>query len=229
MASAQITLPSRNEDWNWAQAAYESGRFSVSQIAKDVGSTIGKVSSMAQRGGWVRDPNAKARIQEEANAIIAKQVGEERASIERITAQMQSKVLVAHRKDIHAARLLCQMLVSELAAVSLNLEIFEDIGELLRSPDDRGRDRLNDAYHRVLKLPERSATLASLANTLKTLIMLERQAFSIEGQLDDPDAKRPQEEVTRGLDKIMDKFNQVLALQAPPPASTPVQVIIDAA
>ena len=224
-AGAPPPLPSHHDDWVWAQAEYESGRSSITAISKEIGSTVGLVSAAAQRGAWVRDPHAKARIMEESRRILATQVALEKGSIERITAQMQSKVLVEQRTDIKAARLLCQTLLAELAAVSLNVQAFEELGDMMREPNEHGRDRLNDVYRKVLKLPERSQTLTSLVNALKTLIMLERQAFGIEGLLEDPEQARPAAEVTKGLDAIMAKFDAVLQLQAP--AQAPIEVIID--
>lgn len=209
-------------DWAWAQAQYELGKLPVSVISKEIGVSLGRLTAQAQRSGWVKDPLAHARVAAENREIVLAKASIEQGRIERITAIMQSKILVEHRTDIKHARLLAQTLLSELSEITLNVGVFEELGQALRAEDDRGRDRLNDAYRRVLKLPERSATLASLAQTLKVLILLERQAFGIEGLLEDPEATRPPAEVTKGLDLILEKFNSVLALQAPVPVTLEV-------
>ncbi|MEI6423970.1 MAG: hypothetical protein WCP55_17270, partial [Lentisphaerota bacterium] len=134
--------------------------------------------------------------------------------------------LVSHRADIKAARGLAATLMQELAAVTAGLPAFDGLGEALRAEDDRGRDKLNDIYKRVISLPERSTTLNSLVNALKTLVLLERQAFGIAGLIEDPEAVRPPAEVTRGLDQIMQKFDAVLALQAPVQGTSP-EIIVD--
>jgi hypothetical protein len=212
-------------DWAWAQSAYQSGIMSIGDIAKELGESIGKLTAYAQRNGWVRDPAGPTRAKLERQAVLAEQALVEQKKIERITAYQQAAVLRDHRADIQHARRLAQTLLAELTEISLNVALFDELGDALRSEDDRGRDKLNDMYRKVLKLPERSATLASLAQTLKVLIMLERQAFDIEGMLVDPEATRPQVEVTKGLDALMDKFNQVLGMQAPAPAPELTQVI----
>ena len=214
-------------DWAWAQSQYELGKLPPAAVAREIGVSVGRLTGQAQRAGWVKDPLAAARVAAENRAILTAQAEVERGRIERITAQMQSKVLVSHRQDIKQARLLAQSLLTELSAVTVNIELFDDLGEALRSEDDRGRDKLNDIYQRVISLPQRSQTLSSLAQTLKVLILLERQAFGIEGLLEDPEATRPSHEVTKGLDAIMDKFNQVLALQAPQGQEPRTEIVID--
>lgn len=215
------------DDWAWAQAAWEAGRLTPKIIAAEVGSSLGQLGARAQRGGWVRDPAAKLRLQEELRSQMAEKADVERSRIDRITAQMQAKVLQSHRQDIKQARFLAQSLLAELASISMNLEQFEELGEILRAEDDKGRDRLNDVYQKIIRLPDRTATLTNLVNALKTLIQLERQAYEIEGPLEDPEATRAPAEVTRGLDKIMDKFNEVLALQAPQAPLPSEAVVID--
>jgi hypothetical protein len=59
------------------------------------------------------------------------------------------------------------------------LDMLESIGQIMRSEDNNGRDKLNDFYMSVIKLPERSKTAKTLIDALKTLIDLERQAYGI--------------------------------------------------
>jgi len=50
---------------------------------------------------------------------------------------------------------------------------------LMRSEDDKGVDKLNDLYRKVIATPQRIDSLKKLAETLKHLIYLEREAFDI--------------------------------------------------
>ena len=47
------------------------------------------------------------------------------------------------------------------------------------SPDDKGQDKLNDLYHKIISMPQRVKSMKDLSDTLKTLIGLEREAYSI--------------------------------------------------
>ena len=223
-STVQAMAAAHTADWPWARQQYEQGLMTLPDLARATGVTTSRMGAIVAKEGWTKDPAARAKAQE---ALKAEQVKNEvlaQARVEAITIQVQSKVLTGHRKDIAAARKVATALLSELAELTQNIEVFDRLGEALRAEDDKGRDRLNDAYRKVLKLPERSATLNNLAMALKTLILLERQAFFIMGTLDDPEATRPQAEVVKGLDAIMSKFDAVLAQQVP---STKELVIVD--
>ena len=218
-------------DWVKGQEMYESGACSLGQIAKVLGCSDSAVSMRANRYGWTRDPAGLARLADERAARLALSSKEEREKVIAITAQMQSSVLVAHRKDIARARAVVSTLLDELSGVSdpAAQESLEHLGDLLAEPDENGKlDKLNKVYRRVISMQERINGINTLSTALRTLIMLERQAFNIEGALVDPETPRPEAEVVKGLDKIMDKFNQVLALQAPvQPEPAPLVEVID--
>jgi hypothetical protein len=188
---------------------------SQADIARDIGVTDSYVSQRASREGWIRDPLLLTRVAHERERQLAEKAEQARNEVITITARQQSDVLVRQRSDIGRARNVVSMLLDEVTAVSANPQLFEELGDLLHAPDERGVDKLNTLYRRVISITERSTVVNTLATALKTLIMLERQAFDITGALEDPEATRPAAEVVRGLDKIMDKFNEVLALQAP--------------
>ena len=51
--------------------------------------------------------------------------------------------------------------------------------ELLRRSDANGADRLNDAYRRAISLPSRIKGVKELADTLKVLVAMEREAYGL--------------------------------------------------
>lgn len=212
------------QDWVYARAQFEAGE-SQADIAKDIGVSDTAVSLRASREGWVRDPLLLTRIAHERERQLAEKAEQARTEVITITARQQSDVLVRQRADIQRGRNVVSMLLDEVTKVSANPQLFEELGELMASPDDRGVDKLNTLYRRVISITERSTVVNTLATALKTLIMLERQAFDITGALEDPEATRPTADVVRGLDKIMDKFNEVLALQAPQVPEPAAQVL----
>lgn len=231
--AAPARLPDKALDWAYAQAQYEIGIKSIHNIALDIGSTDSAVSNHATREGWIRDPLARKRMQEEIEALAAEKYRRERdiarSEVISITATMQSTVLVEHRDDIKKARRIVTQLLDELGAMTSGIEEFSNLAELLESPDERGVDRMNAIYRRIISMPDRVSSMNAIASALKTLVLLERQAFGISGLIEDPDAIRAPAEVTRGLDKIMAKFDSVLALQAPTPEASPQvpEIIID--
>lgn len=61
-----------------------------------------------------------------------------------------------------------------------NVSLLQQLGELLYSPDDKGMDKLNDLYMKVINLPNRVKAIKELSDTMKTLVALERQAYGLE-------------------------------------------------
>ena len=109
----------------------------------------------------------------------------ERQVIEDNATQIAS-VRISHRKDIARARSVAANLLTELelqtgpdAAAML-----ADLGELMRSPDDKGQDKLAEIYQKVISLPGRVKTMKDLGDSMRVLIGLEREAYGIEGDDD---------------------------------------------
>ncbi|WP_428991992.1 hypothetical protein [Delftia acidovorans] len=93
-------------------------------------------------------------------------------------AQAVATIRLAHRRDIQRARKITNALLDELEqmADADTVAYLQELGEMLRSPDDNGMDKLNDLYQKVISLPERSKTMKVLAESLRIVVDMERQA-----------------------------------------------------
>jgi hypothetical protein len=184
---------------------WRAGIITKKQLAEKFNVSRAAIDKHWAKLGIERD--LTARIQQEAAALVTRdavtrEVTQEQRVTEReiihANAEMQAGVIRAHRKDIQRYRNLCQSLLSQLEAETGEHELFSKIGELLAAPDDKGTDKLNEAYQKAISLPSRIDGVKKLAETLKTLIGLERQAFGIEDRgLDKPE--EDQEAGTRDL------------------------------
>ena len=78
----------------------------------------------------------------------------ERAVID-ANAQAVADIRLAHRRDIHRARRVTNCLMDELERMvgAENVALLEELGELMRQPDDNGQDKLSDLYMKVISLP----------------------------------------------------------------------------
>ncbi len=175
-------------DWEAIERDYRAGLLSIREIASTQGITHGAINKRAKRDGWERD--LKAKIQAKADAlvsksVVSKEVSKQRADTERqiieVNAEVIANIRMAHRGDISRGRRLANKLLDELEGLTDNRDLFEELGELLRSEDKNGEDKRNDLYSKVIALPGRSKTMKEMAETLKTLITLERQAYSLNG------------------------------------------------
>ena len=164
-------------DWEAIESAYRAGLLSIREIASQQGITHGAINKRAKRDGWERD--LKAKIKAKADALVSKRevsnkVSTETATSERILIEANAKVIATvrmeHRGDIRRARTLANSLFDELGAQCGDVAALEQLGDLMFDPDDNGRDRLNELYHKV--------------------IGLERQAYDIDGPTGDDTSKK---------------------------------------
>lgn len=173
-------------DWEAIETAYRAGVMSLREIASHHGISEGAIRKRAKRDDWSRDLNA--RIQQKADDLVRKQevrktVRTKTELTERVlieaTAEVIASVRMEHRSDIRRARELTNTLFDELGAQCADVGALEQLGNIMFDPDDKGRDRLNETYQKVISLPSRVKSLKDLSDSLKTLIGLEREAWSI--------------------------------------------------
>ncbi len=201
--------PDNKIDWETVEVSYRLGVQSIRSIATEHGCTDTAVRLKAKEYGWTRDLTAKVkaathellRREELRTSLRASPNAKatEREQIE-ISAQVRTNIILVHRKDIPAARSLTMKMFEELGLQTDGIELLREIGDIMRIKSESGQDRLNDLYRKVIDLPGRAGTLKTLADSLKTLVALEREAFSI----DDGDGDNPSQRQKRVILEFVD-------------------------
>lgn len=200
-------MTTKQPDWEAIERAYRAGVLSVREIASSCGMSHTAIQKRAKANGWERD--LKAKIKAKADSLVAKrevatQVASKSVETEReiieVNAEVIANIRMAHRGDISRGRRLANKLLDELEGLTDNRQLFEELGELLRSEDDKGQDKRNDLYQKIIDLPGRSKTMKEMAETLKTLIALERQAYDLDTKAGNSDADE--------LSKMMDDLSK---------------------
>ncbi|HFX7230495.1 TPA: hypothetical protein ACIFST_000030 [Citrobacter farmeri] len=174
-------------DWEAIESAYRAGVLSLREIASQHGISEGAIRKRAKRDDWSRDISAKVKERADdlvRKAEVRKQVRAESALSERVliesTAEAIANVRMEHRGDIRRARELANLLFEELSVDCTDIEMMKKLGEFMFDPDEKtGRDKLNEIYQKTISLPSRVKSMKDLSDTLKTLIGLEREAYSI--------------------------------------------------
>lgn len=194
-------------DWEAIETAYRAGMMSLREIAAQHGISEGAIRKRAKRGDWSRDLAAKVKERADdlvRKAEVRKQVRTETALSERVlieaTAEAVAAVRMEHRGDIRRAREITNALFDELGAECADVDSLRKLGELMLSPDENGRDKLNEIYHSIISMPERVKAVKALSEALKNLIGLERQAYGIDGPEGDNSVKQ--------LSELMDSLSQ---------------------
>lgn len=183
-------------DWEAMRDDWRAGIMPVLQLSKKYGVSRAAILKHWEKEGVERDLAAKIEARAASlvtQAAVTPEVTVEQRVTERAiveaNAQMQANIMLAHRRDVPIARDLVMALLAECKATTDSRELFEQLGELMRSPDEKGIDKLNDLYQKVVSLPGRVDSAKKLAEAIKTLVELERKVFKIEdaGQFDQDD------------------------------------------
>lgn len=179
-------------DWARIELDYRAGIKTLRQIGGEHGISEGAIRKRAKRDYWTRD--LSERIQDKAEQLVRKDavrslVRTESAVTERVlvevNAQAVADIRLAHRHDIHRARRLTNALLDELEQQTdpATLALLERLGEMMRDENEQGQDRLNDLYHKVISLAERSKTMKTLVEGLQKLVDMERTAFGMDKEV----------------------------------------------
>ena len=188
--------PAKKADWERIEIDYRAGVKSLREIAGEHGISEGAIRKRAKRDGWTRDLADK--IQQRAEDLVRTQAvrtevrSEQRATERQVieaNAEAVANVKMAHRSDISRTRAIVNGLLDELQEMvgSDNATLLQELGFLLRSEDENGKDRLNDLYQQIISLPGRSKAMKDLTASLQSLVAMERTAYG----MDKDEAKTP--------------------------------------
>jgi TPR repeat protein len=176
-------MAASNVDWERVEADYRAGVLSLREIASAHGLSHGAINKRAKRDGWDRDLNAA--IQARADAMVARQAlrAEQRAAkkaddrvIVEANAERIAQIRGEHRADITRMRDLALQLLAECEAEAGDPDLFERLGEVIADGDEKA---LNEAYRKAISLPQRIKGVKELAETMRLLVALEREAYGI--------------------------------------------------
>ncbi|WP_219930829.1 hypothetical protein [Alcaligenes faecalis] len=166
-------------DWERIEADYRAGLLSVREIAASQGITEGAVRKRAKRDDWTRDlqPKIKAKADDLVRkAEVRTPVRTEREVVD-ANAQVIADVRVCHRRDIVRARNLAMKLLDELEVQTDNIDLLEQLETAIAGED--GSDGLTRVFQRVTSTSGRIDSAKKLAEAMKVLVGMEREAYGI--------------------------------------------------
>ena len=176
-------------DWERLEIHYRAGVRSLKDIGTEFGVSDAAIIKRAKRDSWVRDLKAKINAKADAKvsaAMVSAEVSAQTKITENlrieVESEVQARVRLDQRKDIQRNRKLVMSLLAELESQT-DPEILialQELGDLMRREDDKGQDKLNDLYHKVISLSSRVKTVKDLSESMRVLVGLERQAFGLD-------------------------------------------------
>jgi hypothetical protein len=134
----------------------------------------------------------------------------------------QDELVQRHRTDIAETRRLVMSLITELDQMIRMEDLFVLIADLCEPVNDKGQiyeksKRLRSVYFEMISMPSRTDLALKLANALRALVPLERQAAGIPDDYVDAETERKRKEqtttstvVATSYDAIMGRFQQIM-------------------
>jgi hypothetical protein len=182
----------REIDWEKIESQYRAGILTLREMAADGGVSHAGIRKRAEKYGWSRD--LAARIYAKADLLVSKmaivsgarEIADDAAIVD-ANAEAILRIRLAHRGDIAKNRALAAELLSELETTTGNRALFEQLADLMAPEADptdsaavkeRAR-RQREIWDKALSLGGRTDTMRKLADTLKILIGLEREAYGL--------------------------------------------------
>lgn len=187
----------KETDWEAIEAAFRANVLSLREIGREHRVSDTAIRKRAKAEGWVRD--LAAQVQARTADKLVRSLGSQEGShkqrartdeeIVEEAATTQAAVVQVHRRDIAAGRKLVSTLFSELMETTERRdEIEEAIEEEVAKDAPSTRARRRAAMQKAVSLPARASAALALAGSLKHLVFLERQAFSIDSTTGDDEA-----------------------------------------
>lgn len=167
-------------DWEKIELDYRAGIKTLREIAVEHGITHAYVKKRANQEGWARDLSAK--IKAKADALVSKSLVTAELPIKESlvieeNAKNSAAIQISERKDVSKARDIVMSLFGELEHQVNNKELYEKLGEILESQDE---NKMREIYSKVISFGGRVSSMKSLADSLKTMIDLERRVYKID-------------------------------------------------
>ena len=204
-------MADKQPDWERIEQLFRAGVLSLREIAAACpGSNHVAIARRAKKFGWVQDLSAK--IKAKANDLVTRRtvtadVTAERAVTDRAVIELNAEVIanvrMAHRGDISRGRRLTNMLLDELESLTEEQGTIKELIAQLKDGDRDDADAMSDILALAQKmgaLPSRTKTMKELAETLKTLVALERQAYDLDVKAGGSDSEE--------LSKLMDELSK---------------------
>jgi hypothetical protein len=173
-------------DWEKVESDYRAGLLSLREMGKVHGVSHTGITKRAEAHGWSRD--LSAAIKAKADAMVARdevatQVDSNRAVNDRLIVDVNASVLagikIAHRQDIARMRRLAMSMLSDLEAQTSDKPLLTQMGEAICDDTPEGVGRRADVLTRLSTIPGRIDSLKKLADAMKSLVAMEREAYGI--------------------------------------------------
>jgi hypothetical protein len=205
MTTALVKPLKVDVDWEAIEGMYRAGLLSVREIARSHGVSHTAIQKRAKADGWARDLTAKVR-QQVATALVATEVATAGTATERQMVEAAATQIITlvreHRGQIGRNRALVDKLMAQLELAADNRDLLEGIIDEVENCATGASTQRHAALMKAVSLSTHAGVLKNLADTLKVVIALEREAFNVSAATSEPVVESDEVRFDRLLVKI---------------------------
>lgn len=173
-------------DWERVELDYRAGILTLREMASLHGVSHTAIKKKADKEGWERDLSARVKAKAEAlvsKELVSKEVSSEQKVTEQkhveIGARVLANVVLEHHASIRRGRTLVMSLLSELEMQTGDISLYQQLADMLKFENEETSDKRRELLAKVIALPARTKVMKDLADSLRILVALEREAYGI--------------------------------------------------
>lgn len=175
-------------DWEAVERDYRTGRFTLRELEAQHGVSYAQISRKANELGWSKDLREVIKQATDA-AVLRETVTQAQKDVTDavlVAAEVNTQVILGHRKDIASTRSVAASLLEELSRSALLADEQELLTQVLAGAGAEPADeaRIRATVQKALSLPSRVGSVKQLADTFDKLQLAERRAFGLDEKLD---------------------------------------------
>jgi len=179
-------------DWPAVERDYRTSQMTLREMGQKHGCTHGAIAQQAKARGWQRDLRpaieqaTQARLIESALSNAVSGATQELTNVVLAVAEVNTQVILKHRTGLQRITRIKEQLLDQIEQAAMNLPDLAEAIEMVRSPDENGQDKANDALRKAMSRTSLVDDLKKLAEVDEKVRKGEREAFNIAGG-EDPD------------------------------------------
>lgn len=183
-------------DWEAVGRDYRTGQFTEHELAAKYRVSRSAVNKQITKNGWTKDLRDEIRQATESLLVhgfatekVAEvaESGKEVASVIDVAAEVNVRVIMGHRTGLSRITRVKELLLNQVEQQAANLPELSEIIEIVRSPDENGRDRANDMLRAAMERSTLVDDLKKLTEIDERVRKGEREAFSLNSTPPDDD------------------------------------------
>lgn len=176
----------KRKDWDAVERDYRTGAFTLRELGEKYGLSHAGIGQKARSEGWQQDLSIAIRQATNAKLtaeLVSNEVSkslQEVSTVVAAAAEANVGVILGHRVGLKRITTIKELLLDQIEQAAENMADLSDVIEMVRSPDENGIDRANDALKKAMGRSALVDDLKKLADVDEKVRKGEREAFSID-------------------------------------------------